>query len=194
MGRRTASAPFSLPLDRLVIRFPTSQRRWRHCLRVCLVVTCCGSRRKDSGRPRKPRNGECALSGCRVGARGEEALVGVDPNQLWWCRASPLSTPEPADPRGVARTSVSSLRSRRGAGPAARTPGVLSSHCAPRLRLRPRSPASSSDCVVTPEEDCQGTLVTRSTWFVRGRSFGVWDPQSLTFSRGAPIFSCFPVI
>ena len=45
-----------------------------------------------------------------------------------------------------------------------------------------------------PGEDCQGTLVTRSTWFVRGRSSGVWGPQSLTFSQGAPIFSCFPVI
>lgn len=85
-------------------------------------MTCCGSHRKDSGRPRKPRNGECALSGCRVGARGEEALVGVDPNQLWLCRASPLSTPEPADPRGVARTSVSSVRSR-GGGAGSQDPG-----------------------------------------------------------------------
>lgn len=76
-----------------------------------------------------------------------------------------------------------------GAGPAARTPGVLSSHCAPRLRPRPRSPASASECVVTPGEDCQGTLVTRSPWFVRGRSSGVWGPHSLTFSQGAPVLS-----
>lgn len=75
-----------------------------------------GSRKNDSGRPRKPRNGEC---GAGYGDC-DEGLVGTSQNQLYRDRL----------PRGPVRrgrcSDLVSLARSIGAGLAAGTPGVLS--------------------------------------------------------------------
>lgn len=113
---------------------------------VTPIYTGRGGRWKDSGRPRKPGNGECVGSGAEAGngagLKREEPAVAERPlrghfrsrwTQVHWCSAG---------------TSVHPARSV-GAEPAAGPPGVLCSHCARRLRPRSlswqlcaRSPAS----------------------------------------------------
>ena len=77
-----------------------------------------------------------------------------------------------------------------GAGPAARTPGVLSSHCAPRLRPRPRSPASASECVVTHGEDCRDSVSVVRAW---EELWCVGSPFPDFFPGGSRFLFSFPV-
>lgn len=132
---------------------------------VTVTCTCRGDRWKDSGRPRKPGNGECVGSGAEAGTRGwfETGGTGGGGTGL---SAVTSGVCGPRSTGGSAGTSVHPARSV-GAEPAAGTPDVLCSHCGRRLgpgaspgscaRAALRLPRWYGDDGVGPEE----TIVTQ---------------------------------
>ena len=158
------------------------------CWTVCCALTCPGrgSGREDAG---DARSGEMVSVRGHVSQDGEG---GLSRNLPWRDAGLPAvnsAVCELAWAGGAARTSVSSVL-LVGAGPAAGTPGVLSRRFAPRLQLlRSSAPAAPEYPRLYGDlgEGHQETVVTRFPGFVRGRSCGLWCPQSLFSSQAAPI-------
>lgn len=143
---------------------PPFNGHWWLCHSFCRTLTCTEreGRRKDSGTPRKPRNGECAA--LRWGD-GEDRLVRTC---YGGAPASPRWSPESAPglrlgPRRRGLRSPPALS--QGAGPAAETPGIQSRHCAATWTSGPLWAALRPRPRVSPG----GALTARSV--IRGQSW-----------------------
>ena len=191
VGRRPVQAshgPFTLrPRSSPQRCSATVNGSWWLCRSLCGAVVCTG-RTQDSGRPRKPRNGEYGgrVRRWRPGVVGTAGTCRADRPPSGQGRVCPPPCPAPP------QVPVSYLA---GSGPRPRASCPVPS-CQTRPSLEAAlaalraQPSFFPDGAVT-ERVKRGPSFSPTPEFARGRSCGVWHPEFLLSPTDTCIFLSF---